>query len=165
MIAEMYWQKSVTAGEHSREKVNVYFRKNWFQKTKKTSSTDQKGEMSASNNRDDQVKLPRWPHQTTEMTTSKRYFDDKFSRKFLVKVPFWPAGNSRIFIYVWLLTTYKNQLKFAKMKQRCGPFQKIACIWPQKCQFIQQKYQVRHNRSIGTVFASWLLRKLEEKGS
>ena len=59
----------------------------------------------------------------------------------------------------------KNRLKFAKMRASRVLVEKIACIWPQKCQFIQQKYQVRHNRSIGTVFASWLLRKLEEKGS
>ena len=33
---------------------------------------------------------------------------------------------------------YKNLPKFAKFGPRRVSFQKIACIWTEKCQFIQQ---------------------------
>ena len=73
------------------------------------------------------------------MTRWKRYFEQKFSREFLLKVPFRVCKKNVISIRCCFSVLYKKPPKFAKFGPRRVLFQKIACIWAEKCQFIQQK--------------------------
>ena len=72
------------------------------------------------------------------MTRWKRYFEQKFSREFLLKVPFRVCKKDVISIRCCFSVLYKKPPKFAKFGPRRVLFQKIACIWAENCQFLQQ---------------------------
>lgn len=137
LTIKCYWQKHLSHNFQSRENKNREISKKQCGKHKNVSWSDQNGELTASSRLFYRVKQLRWQGQTTEMTRWKRYFDKKFSREFCVKVPFYVYQNCPILITTYVSILYKKSLRIAKIGPRRVPVQKIACIWAEKCQFLQ----------------------------
>ena len=79
-----------------------------------------------------------WQGQKGEMTRSKRLSDQKFSREFFEKSPFWLSQKAHIFIMRWLSDRYKKTLFFAKISPREVFVQKNRFSEPVFCQKTQQ---------------------------
>ena len=79
-----------------------------------------------------------WQGQEGEMTRSKRLSDQKFSREFFEKSPFWLSQKAHIFIMRWLSDRYKNTLFFAEISPREFLVQKNRFSEPVFCQKTQQ---------------------------
>ena len=150
LTMKCYWQKHLSYNFQSRENKNREISKKQCGKHKNVSWSDQNSELTATSRLFCRVKQMRWQSQTTEMTRWKRYFDEKFSREFCVKVPFCVYQNCPILITAYVSILYKKSLRIAKIGPRRVPVQKIACIWAENCQFIQQILWVSsswgHNR-------------------
>ena len=83
-------------------------------------------------------KTALWPCHLGEMIRSKCRSDQKFSREFFEKSPFWLSQKAHIFIMRWLSDRYKNTLFFAKISPREVFVQKNRFSEPVFCQKTQQ---------------------------
>ena len=137
VMSEFPLQKYIILNFHSREtilglksdkRLEAVIFLSWYSKI---------GEMMRSERYFDSVRKVLWEHQKPVLTLWKRYFDEKFSREFFVKVPFWWVENRCCFVSSWLSVFYNKRPKFAKFRAKWGSFLKIACIRAENCHFSQ----------------------------
>jgi len=95
------------------------------------------------------------------MPPRKRWFDEKFSREFVIKPPFFVGLISLIFIKYYISDTCRKSLKSAKIRIKRMLMKKIAATSAENCQFRGQKMILTAERHGRVTTASYdILKRL-----